>query len=78
MGKIDILEKFWIEYLRHWKNEIRDLAKPPSEDDFWAWYTFRKLDQEHNPNLDPEVNKDEDKKEGEVEKGIEALEEDDK
>ena len=53
----EIIDKFWINYLRYWKSEVRDMAKPPTKDDFWAWYAFRILDQEHHPGADSDLKK---------------------
>lgn len=53
----EIMDKFWVNYLRYWKTEIRDMERPPTKGDFWAWYAFRMLDEEHHPDADAELKK---------------------
>jgi hypothetical protein len=60
VAKEDITQKYWVEYLRYWKKEVRDLSNPPTEDAFWSWYAFRKLDLEHNPETDPDLKSKDD------------------
>jgi hypothetical protein len=50
-----IMNKYWVEYLRYWKDEVRDIVKPPTEEGFWAWYAYRILDDKHDPDNDPDT-----------------------
>lgn len=36
-GKID---KYWLEYIDYWRDEIADENNPPTEAGFWYWYAM--------------------------------------
>jgi hypothetical protein len=44
--KDDIIQRYWVAYLKHWKQDVKDVSNPPTENGFWAWYAIEKLSEQ--------------------------------
>lgn len=51
MDKDEVLKRSWWTYLDWWKENVKDVSKPPTEDGFWVWYCLDKDKKLTKPNI---------------------------
>lgn len=43
--KQETLDRYWDRYIDYWREAVKEVSTPPTEDDFWLWYALKAPDK---------------------------------